>query len=81
MQKFKYKNFFHAKFRKHQNFDSSTRSTEQFEIESKRDGLALNLQRSVWILLLDKRSSRPGVDRESKLMISSSECGQRLPPL
>ena len=56
-------------------------STEQFEFEGKRDGLALNPQRSVWILLLDKRSSYPSVYRESKLMISSLERGQRLPSL
>ena len=62
------------------NFDSSTRSTEQFAIGSKRDGLALNPQRSVWILLLDNRAA-PALDRESKPMIFSSERGQQLPPL
>ena len=37
---------------------------------------------SNWILLLNKRSSHPGVDRKSKQMISSlGERGQRWPPL
>ena len=74
-EKLNYKHFFVRNFE-----NVNTRSTEQFEIESKRDGLALNPQRSVWILLLDKQSSHPSVDRKSKLT-SSSKRDQRSPPL
>ena len=58
------------------NFDSETsilprRAQNSLRSKSKRDGPALNPQRSDWILLLTNDRAAPALDTESKQMFSS----------